>query len=118
VEQSTVPKILGDSKCGLNSIFCNYWSFEPDQKMVKQPGTKQTGKGLYNTGNSCYLNGTVQALNHTPALGNWLSSDSKHGEKCEKIAAEHDKCIICKMTILQEMQEKNISHQDHLTSPE
>jgi hypothetical protein len=64
--------------------------------MVKQPGTKQTGKGLCNTGNPCYLNGTVQALNHTLAFGNWLSSDSKHGEKCEKIAAEHDKCIICK----------------------
>ncbi len=29
MKQSTVPKILSDSKCGLNSIFCNYRSFEP-----------------------------------------------------------------------------------------
>jgi hypothetical protein len=35
MEQSTVPKILSDSKCGLNSIFCNYWSFE---------STRQNGK--------------------------------------------------------------------------
>ncbi len=41
VEQSTVPKILSDSMCGSNFIFCNYWSFEPTKKWRNNPNPMQ-----------------------------------------------------------------------------
>lgn len=41
------------------------------------------GAGMTNVGNTCYLNSTLQALFHVPALANWLISDSAHRELCE-----------------------------------
>lgn len=42
------------------------------------------GAGMYNVGNTCYLNSTLQALFHVPALVNWLLSDPHHDSKCEQ----------------------------------
>lgn len=41
------------------------------------------GAGMVNMGNTCYLNSTLQALFHVPALVNWLLSDKQHMDKCE-----------------------------------
>jgi len=47
-------------------------------------GTFPIGAGMYNVGNTCYLNSTLQALFHVPALVNWLLSDPHHNSKCEQ----------------------------------
>lgn len=47
-------------------------------------GTFPVGAGMYNVGNTCYLNSILQALFHVPALVNWLLSDPHHTSKCEQ----------------------------------
>lgn len=54
-----------------------------------QIGWKTTGRkwlvgaGMMNMGNTCYLNSTLQALFHVPAIANWLLSDEPHRAKCD-----------------------------------
>ncbi|XP_055614336.1 ubiquitin carboxyl-terminal hydrolase 36 isoform X2 [Uranotaenia lowii] len=52
------------------------------------------GAGMINVGNTCYLNSTLQALFHVPAIANWLLSDKEHRERCVDSGQE---CIICAM---------------------
>lgn len=40
-----------------------------------------SGCGFNNVGNTCYLNSTLQAFFHVPALAQWLISDREHREK-------------------------------------
>lgn len=58
----------------------------------------QVGAGMMNVGNTCYLNSTLQALFHVPAMANWLMSDSAHREKCEDENGSQGGCIICAMS--------------------
>ncbi|KFB51743.1 AGAP007521-PA-like protein [Anopheles sinensis] len=67
-----------------------------------QIGWKTTGRkwnvgaGMINMGNTCYLNSTLQALFHVPAIANWLLSDVQHRERCDD-GGSGGSCIICAM---------------------
>ncbi|XP_017012355.2 ubiquitin carboxyl-terminal hydrolase 36 isoform X1 [Drosophila takahashii] len=56
----------------------------------------QVGTGMINVGNTCYLNSTLQALLHIPALANWLVSEQAHLENCN-VAESGGCCIVCAM---------------------
>lgn len=54
---------------------------------------------MFNMGNTCYLNSTLQALFHTPALFNYLMSDF-HKRECGKNGSGGflQTCMICILT--------------------
>ncbi|KAH8296148.1 hypothetical protein KR054_002351 [Drosophila jambulina] len=56
----------------------------------------QVGSGMINVGNTCYLNSTLQALLHIPALANWLVSEQAHLDNC-MVAESGGCCIVCAM---------------------
>ncbi|XP_011876463.1 PREDICTED: ubiquitin carboxyl-terminal hydrolase 36-like [Vollenhovia emeryi] len=57
-------------------------------------GICPVGAGMYNVGNSCYLNSTLQALFHVPTVVNWLLSDPHHNSKCEQNNGGGE-CLTC-----------------------
>lgn len=57
--------------------------FPPERVQLGYRGNTNIGSGMANMGNTCYLNSTLQALFHVPALVNWLMSETAH-QKCEQ----------------------------------
>ena len=49
---------------------------------MKWQHVHRVGAGLYNLGNTCFLNATIQCLTYTPPLANYLLS-REHGRNCE-----------------------------------
>jgi ubiquitin carboxyl-terminal hydrolase 36/42 len=59
--------------------------FNPNEVMVGYREHRSAGAGMWNIGNTCYLNSTLQALFHTPAMYNYLINNSaKHLAKCSQ----------------------------------
>ncbi|XP_011313285.1 ubiquitin carboxyl-terminal hydrolase 36 [Fopius arisanus] len=71
--------------------------YQPNKITLGWKGTLPVGSGMYNVGNTCYLNSTLQALFHVPALVNWLLSDPHHTTKCEHNEGGGE-CLTCAMS--------------------
>eukprot|EP01125_Pyxidicula_operculata_P006289 TRINITY_DN2182_c0_g1_i1.p1 TRINITY_DN2182_c0_g1~~TRINITY_DN2182_c0_g1_i1.p1 ORF type:complete len:752 (+),score=191.81 TRINITY_DN2182_c0_g1_i1:20-2275(+) len=53
------------------------------------------GCGLYNVGNSCYLNSVIQCLTHTAPFARFFASE-KHKDKCDVPKSKF--CLMCAMS--------------------
>ncbi|KAM9167181.1 ubiquitin carboxyl-terminal hydrolase 42-like [Mergus octosetaceus] len=66
--------------------------FPPEKICMDWQETQSVGVGLYNLGNTCFLNATLQCLTYTPPLANYMLS-LEHGQSCR----EQDFCMMCTM---------------------
>ncbi|XP_071883682.1 ubiquitin carboxyl-terminal hydrolase 42-like [Anas platyrhynchos] len=66
--------------------------FPPEKICMDWRETQSVGVGLYNLGNTCFLNATLQCLTYTPPLANYMLS-LEHGQSCR----EQDFCMMCTM---------------------
>jgi len=64
-----VPSIVISKELSLNDCI---WSSEIKKKRLHSTG-------LYNSGNTCFLNAAIQVLTHTPALYNYLVNRPRNG---------------------------------------
>lgn len=69
--------------------------YPPNKIVLGWKDNFPVGAGMINVGNTCYLNSTLQALFHVPALVNWLLSDSHHGSGCDQ--NDGGECLTCSM---------------------
>jgi len=74
--------------------------YSPKKVQLGWKGTFPVGAGMYNIGNTCYLNSTLQALFHVPALVNWLLSDPHHNSKMEQNGKFFHFVLVCYFTYI------------------
>ncbi|XP_066843198.1 LOW QUALITY PROTEIN: ubiquitin carboxyl-terminal hydrolase 42-like [Anser cygnoides] len=66
--------------------------FPPEKIRMDWQETQSVGVGLYNLGNTRFLNATLQCLTYTPPLANYMLS-LEHSQSCR----EQDFCMMCTM---------------------
>ncbi len=79
METSPSPSFDPDPIPSPNKLLFDGESLEMCWKRVRS-----IGAGLYNMGNTCFLNSVLQCLAYTPPLVNYLLS-GKHKEQCEYV---------------------------------
>ncbi|WAR58656.1 hypothetical protein PtB15_5B891 [Puccinia triticina] len=75
------------------------------------------GPGFYNTGNTCFLNATLQALVHTPALAIGLMDRDEHSPESCGLARDKKFCALCRMYRLVNMCFEKASYPPHAIEP-
>ncbi|KAF1406491.1 Ubiquitin carboxyl-terminal hydrolase 42, partial [Spheniscus humboldti] len=73
----------------------------PPQRVLFPPGkicialqqTSSVGAGLYNVGDTCFLNSVLRCLTYTPPLANYLLSQ-EHSQSCD---CQQGFCLMCRM---------------------
>lgn len=84
-------------------FFLQITFYNPSLVEVGYKSARSAGAGMYNMGNTCYLNSTLQALFHTPALYNYLMSGT-HTKQCKQQGGGSNgffstsSCLICALT--------------------
>ncbi|KAK2512898.1 hypothetical protein Q9966_016293 [Columba livia] len=68
--------------------------YPPQKSCAGWQQTRSVGGGLYNLGDTCYLNSILQCLTYTPPLANYLLS-RQHSQSCEKKGF----CMMCTMEV-------------------
>ncbi|XP_074697410.1 ubiquitin carboxyl-terminal hydrolase 42-like [Strix aluco] len=66
--------------------------YPPEKICMEWKQRRRAGAGLYNLGNTCFLNSTLQCLTYTPPLANYLLS-REHSQSCHR----QDLCMMCSM---------------------
>ncbi|KAG0148437.1 hypothetical protein CROQUDRAFT_60602 [Cronartium quercuum f. sp. fusiforme G11] len=61
------------------------------------PKLQRLGPGFVNTGNTCFLNATLQALIHTPALAVGLLDRDEHRRDECRLSQTKNFCVLCNM---------------------
>ena len=59
-----------------------FFLFKKDKVHLEWKATRTVGPGLFNLGNTCFLNSVIQVLTYTPPLVNYLAT-REHSETCE-----------------------------------
>ncbi|XP_046856479.1 uncharacterized protein LOC124449586 isoform X3 [Xenia sp. Carnegie-2017] len=66
--------------------------FEKNKVQLQWKTVRNVGPGLYNLGNTCFLNSVIQVLTYTPPLVNYLATQ-EHTSQCVKVGF----CMLCEL---------------------
>lgn len=91
--KASVPSVPAAASAASTSA---KWAATADQADLHHwSKIKKMGAGLYNLGNNCYLNATLQCMAYTPSLSQWLVS-RPHSPVC-KVRPLKGFCTLCEV---------------------